>query len=348
MRYHIITYGCQMNKSDSERLAAKLEKQKHQPAEDIQSADLVVINVCSVRQSAINRVYSKIKNIREDRKKKIVLTGCILEKDRKQFKELVNQIWPIEEFDQKAECFSKKEVFIPIMTGCDNFCSYCAVPYTRGRERSRPAKEIIKEIENLIKKGCQKIILLGQNVNSYTSTPILGTKSLKFRDLVPKIDFPKLLKMINGIDGNFQIEFMTSHPKDFSDELIKTIAKSDKISKQIHLPVQSGNNQILKKMNRGYTVGQYKNLIKKIRERIPCLAGRQADVKISTDIIVGFPDETEKQFQDTVKLVKELNFSQAYISAYSSRPGTAAAKLKDNIPSDEKKRRKKILLDLIK
>jgi len=327
MKYHIITYGCQMNKSDSERIAAKLEKQKHRPAKDIRSADFIVINICSVRQSAINRVYSKIKQLNLQKpRRKIVLTGCILEKDKKQFQDQVDQIWPIADFDQKAKCFSEKEAFVPVMTGCDNFCSYCAVPYTRGREKSRSAREIIEEIKKLIKKGHKKIILLGQNVNSYSDK---------------KTGFPELLEMVNNIPGKFQIEFMTSHPKDFSDELIEVIRKGEKNARQIHLPVQSGDNQILKKMNRQYTVGDYKKLIKKIRKRIP-------DVKISTDIIVGFPTETEKQFQNTVKLVKEMNFSQAYISAYSPRPGTAAAKLKDNILSDEKKRRKTILLNLIK
>ena len=330
MKYHIITYGCQMNKSDSERLAAKLEKETCQPAKDIESADLVVINVCSVRQSAINRVYSKIRQLNslknQKSKIKIILTGCILKKDVKRFEQLVDEIWPIVSAGQKTKCLSQKEVLIPIMTGCDNFCSYCAVPYTRGREKSRPVLEIIKEIKSSLKSGGREIMLLGQNVNSYRSG---------------KTDFPKLLKKISQIEGNFEIKFMTSHPKDFSDELIKIIAQNEKISREIHLPVQSGDNQILKKMNRGYTAGQYKKLIKKIQKNIP-------GVKISSDIIVGFPTETEKQFQNTVKLAREMGFSQIYASAYSSRPGTAAAKLKDDISASEKKRRKKIILDLVK
>jgi len=326
-----------MNKSDSERLATKLEKQKYQPG-NIKSADLVLINVCSVRQSAINRVYSKVEQLNSQKPKpRIVLTGCILEKDRKILKNQVNQIWPIADFEEKAtpkdnklstgqECFSEKEAFVPIMTGCDNFCSYCAVPYTRGREKSRPAKEIIEEIKNRRSnlRQCGKIMFLGQNVNSYKSG---------------RTDFPRLLKKITEIPGKFEINFMTSHPKDFSDELINLISKSKKISRQIHLPIQSGDNTILKKMNRGYTVGHYRKLIKKIRKRIP-------DVKISTDLIVGFPTETEKQFQNTVKLVKEMDFCQIYVSAYSPRPGTAAAKLKDNISSNTKKERKTILLKM--
>ncbi len=325
MKYRIITYGCQMNKSDSERLAAKLEKQKYQSA-NIKLADLIVINICSVRQSAIDRVYAKIRQLNKQKPKpRIVLTGCILEKDKKILKNQVNDIWPIADFEEKAKCFSEKEAFVPIMTGCDNFCSYCAVPYARGREKSRKSNEIIKEIKDLIKKDYKKIILLGQNVNSYSDG---------------KTNFPKLLKLVDNIESNFRIEFMTSHPKDFSDELINVISKSKKISKQIHLPIQSGDNTILKKMNRRYTVGRYKNLIKKIRKKIP-------NVKISTDLIVGFPTETEKQFQNSVKLVKEMNFCQIYVSAYSSRPGTAASELKDNIPSDIKKKRKTILLKMI-
>jgi tRNA-2-methylthio-N6-dimethylallyladenosine synthase len=327
MNYHIITYGCQMNKSDSERITAKLERQKHQPAKNLKRANLVVINVCSVRQSAINRVYSKIRQLNSQKTKpKIILTGCLLEKDKQQFKSQVNQIWPIIETKIKPKCQSLKHAYVPIMAGCDNFCSYCAVPYTRGREKSRPASEIIKEVKDLIKKGHKEITLLGQNVNSY--------QDLRF------VTFPQLLKLINDIPGNFKIKFLTSHPKDVSDQLIEVIAQGKKISKEIHLPVQSGDDEILKKMNRGYTVKDYKRLIKKIQRAIP-------QTKISTDIIVGFPGETKKQFQNTIKLIKEMDFKDAFIAAYSPRPGTAAAKLKDDVPSDEKKRRKRILLDML-
>lgn len=326
-QYHIITYGCQMNKSDSERIASKLESQGNKPVKKIELADLVVINICSVRQSAIDRVYSKVRQIRlKNPKVKIILTGCILEKDKQKLQEQVDDVWQIVDSKTKANCQSQKHALVPIMTGCDNFCSYCVVPYTRGREQSRPAQEIIKEVRNLVKQGYKEITLLGQNVNSYRSK---------------SYGFPKLLKVLNNISGNFQIKFLTSHPKDMSDELIKIIAQGEKIAKEIHLPVQSGDNQILKKMNRGYTVNQYKKLIKKIRKKIP-------KVKISTDIIVGFPGETKKQFANTVKLVQEIGFCQIYTAAYSPRPGTAAFKLKDDVPSDEKKRRKRILLNMTK
>jgi len=316
-----------MNKSDSERIAKQLNQKGYQETKEIQLANLTIINICSVKQSAINRVYSKIKKIRsENPKAKIILTGCILKKDKQQFKDQVDEIWPIADFKNKPEYSSPKSALIPIMTGCNNFCSYCAVPHTRGREKSRSAKEIIKEIECLIKKEYEEITLLGQNVNSY-------------KDL--KIDFPQLLQLICNIPGNFTIKFLTSHPKDMSDELIEKISENKKISKEIHLPIQSGDNEILKKMNRGYTVQDYKKLIKKIKKKIP-------QAKISTDIIVGFPDETEKQFQNTVNLVKEMNFIQVYVSAYSPRVGTTATKFKDNIPSNEKKKRKRIIFEMFK
>jgi len=342
-----------MNKSDSQRIAAQLEEKGYQPTQEIkqaphralrsgaEQADLVVINVCSVRQSAIDRVYSKIKDFaklkNKNEKLKIILTGCLLEKDKEKLKDQVDEIWPIVDLAIRPKCKSPSHVFVPIMTGCDNFCSYCVVPYTRGREYSRPAQEIIKEIKDLVKKGYQEITLLGQNVNSYTSP--IGRDAPNGR-VAPKINFPKLLKLINDIPGDFQIKFLTSHPKDMSDELIEIIAQEEKISKEIHLPVQSGDDEILKKMNREYRVEDYKTLIKKIRQKIP-------QAKISTDIIVGFPGETKKQFQKTVKLVKEIGFSQAYVAAYSPRASTAAAKLKDDVPSLEKKRRKRILLELV-
>jgi len=324
-KYHIITYGCQMNKSDSERIATRLEIKGHKFVKNIKQADLIVINVCSIRQSAIDRIKSKIKQIKKSQPQtKIVLTGCILEKDKKQFKDQVEEIWPIADFKNKAKCESIKHAFVPIMTGCNNFCSYCAVPYARGREKSRSVKEIIKEIKNLINNNYKEITLLGQNVNSYKSEDC---------------NFPKLLKLIINLEGKFKIDFLTSHPKDMSDELIEIIANNKNISKKIHLPIQSGDDVILKKMNRGYTVEHYKKLIKKIEKAIP-------NIKLSTDIIVGFPGETEKQFQNTVKLIKQIKFEHAYISFYSPRPGTAAYELKDDIPSDEKKKRQKILLKL--
>jgi len=332
MNYYIITFGCQMNKSDSERIASVLEKRGYRPACKENKADLIVINMCSVRQSAVNRAYAKVNKYFE--KKKIILTGCVLKEDKKKLKDKVSEFWHP---DYYFECLpihqSKFQAFVPIMTGCNNFCAYCVVPYTRGREKSRPAKEIIREIKSLVKKGYKEVILLGQNVNSYLSEQKTGNRK-------QLINFPRILEMVNEIPGDFRFNFLTSHPKDMSDELIETMAECQKLIKEIHLPVQSGDNEILKKMNRHYTTAQYKNLIKKIREKIP-------GIKISTDIIVGFPGETKKQFQNTVKLCKEAKFDKAYIAKYSPRPGTTAAKLKDNFSPQEKKTRWQILEKLI-
>jgi len=221
---------------------------------------------------------------------------------------------------------SKFSAVVPVMTGCNNFCSYCVVPYTRGREISRPAEDIVCEIKNLIKRGYKEIWLLGQNINSYKDG---------------KTNFPKLLKKINDIPGKFWIRFTSSHPKDFSDELIEAMARCGKATPYLNLPVQSGDNNVLKRMNRPYTIEQYKKMIEKVRERIP-------GITISTDIIVGFPGETEKEFQNSVKLFKEIKYDMAYISEYSSRSGTAAAKMEDNVSKPEKAKRKYALNETLK
>jgi tRNA-2-methylthio-N6-dimethylallyladenosine synthase len=324
-QYHIITFGCQANLADSERIARKLEMSGYKIATEPESADLIVLNACSVRQSATNRVYGRIRELGiKNKELKIIIAGCVLKEDKKKLlaKDKNIEFWhPDEYFDLTPIGSNSNASYIPIMTGCDNFCTYCAVPYTRGRERSRPAKDITRDTKDAVSSGTKEIWLLGQNVNSY------------------KYGFPELLKAINNISGDFKIHFMSSHPKDFSDKLIKTISESKKVSREIHLPVQSGDNTILKKMNRKYTISHYKNLIKKIRKAVP-------NIKISTDVIVGFPSETKKQFQNTVKLFKELKFSKAYIGKYSPRPGTPAAKMKDNIPIEEKKRRWEILNEI--
>ena len=212
------------------------------------------------------------------------------------------------------------------MTGCNNYCSYCVVPYVRGREVSRSAKEIIYEIKNLVKKGYKEIWLLGQNVNSYKDG---------------KIDFPKLLKMANAVPGDFWIRFTSSHPKDFSDKVIDAMATGNKITPYLNLPIQSGDDKVLKSMNRHYSVKNYKNKIKKLRKKIP-------DIALSTDIIVGFPGETKKQFESTVKLFRDVKYDMAYINKYSPRAGTTASKFKDDVAWAEKKRREKVLTDVLK
>jgi len=326
-----------MNYSDSERIASVLNGMGYKPASNEAEADLIVINVCSVRQRAVDRIISKIKNFTElkvkNEKLKVILTGCILEKDKVQFENQVDEIWPTVGLEIKPCYQNKSSAYVPVMTGCNNFCSYCVVPYVRGREYSRPTKEIIDEVKNLIKKGYKEITLLGQNVNSYSCNMEHGTWN--------KINFPKLLKMVNDIEGNFWLRFVTSHPKDMSNELINMVARCDKVCEYIHLPVQSGNDEILKKMNRDYTTKQYLALIEKIRTKIP-------NVTITTDAIVGFPGETKKQFKNTVKLFKIVGFDMAYIAQYSPRAGTAAAKLKDNVPHKEKKLRKEVLTEILR
>jgi tRNA-2-methylthio-N6-dimethylallyladenosine synthase len=253
---------------------------------------------------------------------------------------------------------SKITAYVPIMTGCNNFCAYCVVPYTRGREKSRSANEIINEITNLIENGYKEIILLGQNVNSYKRKLEIGslsptliedwklTKSLASNNLTIErfnnrtIDFPTLLKLINNIPGNFWVRFLTSHPKDMTEELIKTVTGCEKVTPYIHLALQSGDDEILEKMNRKYTAKHFLDLVKIIRKYIP-------DAAISTDIIVGFPGETEKQFQNTVEVMKKVKFDMAYINKYSPRQGTAAAKLGDNVSWQEKKQREKILTEIL-
>ncbi len=337
MKYHIITYGCQMNKSDSERIAAVLENKGYQPASNVNEADLIVVNMCSVRQSAVDRVYGlapKFQKLREKSasrrtKLKTVLTGCILKKDRGKFKEIFDSIWNINDYrDIPPKYQTNFRAFIPISNGCNNFCTYCVVPFTRGPLVCRNHNEILKESKNVIQKGFKEIWLLGQNVNDYHSP----TDS--------SINFPKLLKMVNAISGNFWIHFTSPNPKDFSNELIEIMAKSEKVAKYLNLPVQSGDNEILKKMKRPYTVEQYKDLVKKIRKIIP-------EINLSTDVIVGFPEETKKQFENTVKLFKEIKFNMAYIAKYSPRPGTAAFQMKDDVPLKEKKRRWEILNNVL-
>ncbi len=314
-----------MNKSDSEKIATVLEKTGYKPASKIDEAALVVINMCSVRQSAVDRVYGltpKFKKL----KAKTILTGCVLKKDRRKFVKLFDEIVNIKDLikGMEQEHSNKFSALVPIMRGCNNFCSYCVVPYVRGREISRPAEEIICEIKNLVKRGCKEIWLLGQNVNSYSA-----------------ITFPQLLKKINKIPGKFWIRFTSSHPKDFSDELIKAMAEYEKVTEYLNLPVQAGDNKILKQMNRHYTATQYKKLVEKIRKKIP-------DISLSTDVIVGFPGETKEQFENTAKLFKDVKFDMAYINKFSPRTETKATKLEDNISPKEKNRRDRVLTEVLK
>jgi len=342
-----------MNKSDSERIAGYLENLGYKESDNRKEAELVIITTCGVRQSAEDRVYGLVPKIKKENKRaRIILTGCLSEREDVK-KRLNNQveIWlPVKKLPLLAFLLAKKEcrpfngdylklkpkynsrlaAFVPIGNGCNNFCAYCVVPYARGREIYRPAAEIIKEVENLINNGYKEIILIAQNVNSYKSESRGGN-----------INFARLLKKINNIKGDFWIRFATSHPKDMSDELIKVVARLPKVCPHIHLPAQAGDNAILRAMNRCYTIGDYKKLINKIRKVMPRAA-------ITTDIIVGFPGENKKHFTNTLKLFKEIGFDMAYIAQYSPRPGTAAAKLEDDVSRQEKKVREEKLMVILR
>jgi len=321
-----------MNKADSERIASLLEEKGYEAAPQVEKADLVVVNMCSVRQPAVDRIYGLSQKFRKIKEKnpqfKTVLTGCITKKDKVRFKKMFDDIWENDYVDIIPKKRKGLAAYIPISNGCNNFCSYCIVPFTRGKLKCRSHKQIIEEARRAAQDGFKELWLLGQNVNDYRSPADSS------------MDFPKLLAETARLPGEFKIRFTSPHPANFTGELIDTIAKSEKISKYIGLPLQSGDDDILKKMNRPYTVADYVTLVKKIRKKIPL-------VNLTTDVIVGFPGETEEQFQNTVKLFKEIKFNLAYINKYSPRPGTAASKLEDNIPIAEKKRREKILMKII-
>jgi len=354
--FFIKTYGCQANKADSERIARLYQEKGFKPARASGEADIVIINTCSVRESAENRVYGLIKNLINHRPstinhQKIVLAGCMLRYGVTTLKKKLPQV---DEFLRMEDyCFDlppirkeKTHAWVPIMEGCNNFCAYCVVPYARGREKSRSFEEVVCEVEKLAKQGHQEITLLGQNVNSFgkdfSKDQVKKIKSC-FNDLNHDnrkfSPFALLLHKLHKIEGVKKISFITSNPWDFTEDIVQSI-KLPKVDKHLHLPVQSGDDKILKKMNRKYNAKQYLSLINQIKEEIP-------EIKMSTDIIVGFPGETKKAFENTVKLCKKVGFDKAYIAKYSPRPGTAAFKLKDDVSPQEKKRRWRVLEGLI-
>ncbi|PIY95558.1 MAG: tRNA (N6-isopentenyl adenosine(37)-C2)-methylthiotransferase MiaB [Candidatus Kerfeldbacteria bacterium CG_4_10_14_0_8_um_filter_42_10] len=356
-QYYTLTLGCQMNKLDAEKIDALLQKMNFKLTSNEREADLIIVLACSVRQSAIDRIHGRIKRWKQLKKEKpliTLLTGCVLPADRKglgkQFdilldmqelrtlpEKLRQKMKDIEDIFLESDYFklptkheSAFQAFVPISNGCNKFCTYCAVPYTRGREISRPASQIIQEVEELIKNGYKEITLLGQTVNSYKNPEKEGVKN-----------FADLLKRLAEIKGDFWLRFLSSHPLDFSDKLIAVIAQEKKICPHLHLPVQSGSNAVLKRMLRKYTREEYLKLIKKIKQRIPGVA-------ITTDIIVGFCGETEADFGKTLDLYRQAEFDLAYLAQYSVRAGTQAAKrFKDDLPKAEKRRREKILNDLV-
>lgn len=357
--YLIQTFGCQMNERDSEVLSGMLKKMGYQKADSLEKSDIILFNTCCVREKAENKVLSYLGELKELKSKKpdliIGVCGCMVQQEGMtdlirhsaphvellfgthnihELPDLIENIlasrnpqisvWNSEgeiKENLPSERESPFKALVNITYGCNNYCTYCIVPYVRGRERSRLPEHIIEEIKILANEGVSEVMLLGQNVNSYG-------KDFKNEE----IDFANLLKMVNNVDGLKRIRYMTSHPRDFSDKLIRTIAECPKVCEHFHLPVQAGSNKILKKMNRGYTKENYLELIKKIRTHHP-------NAVITTDIIVGFPGETEEDFLETLDLVKKVRFDGAFTFIYSTRTGTPAAKFKKQVPLNIKKDR---------
>jgi tRNA-2-methylthio-N6-dimethylallyladenosine synthase len=362
--YFIYTWGCAANVADAQRIAGYYESRGYQKADKPEQAKDIIFVTCSVRKSAEDRVLGLIHNFsqkfkNQEHKPKLILTGCMMHHGEERLKQLspnLDECIDIKEFpfDLPSVREDKKHALIPISSGCNSFCTYCVVPRARGREKSRTQKEILEEINCLIKNGYEEFTLLGQNVNSFGLEKIgmslrkrldenkeIPAPNTQYKPFIGKPPFVKLLEEVCQIPQVKKVNFMSSNPWDFYEELIDCIAANPKINRQIHLPIQSGDNEMLKKMNRGYTREQYLALIKKIKTKIP-------DAIFTTDIIVGFPGETEEQFQNTVDICKKVKFKIAYIGKYSPRPGTVSAKLyDDNIPPKEKRRRWKIIEDLV-
>ena len=363
--FHITTFGCQMNEHDSETMAGLLIENGLTRVESRDEADIEIMNTCSVRENADKHFFGtlgQLKHRKEDNPEfTVCVCGCMMQQQSvidtlkakypwvdlvfgthniHRLPDLLNrvmdeksrlmEIWPDAETIVEglpAERLFKHKALVNIMYGCNNFCTYCIVPYTRGREKSRDPEAILAEIKSLVADGVKEVMLLGQNVNSYKGND-------------GNVDFAKLIRMINDIEGLERIRFMTSHPKDLSDDLIRAMADCDKICKNIHLPVQAGSDTILKRMNRHYTREHYLGLIKKLRNAVP-------NITISTDIIVGFPGETEEDFDETLSLVNEVEYDSAFTFLYSIRPGTPAEKYEDQIPEEIKHERFNRLVDAV-
>lgn len=366
--FHITTFGCQMNEHDSEIMAGMLLEKGYQQAESRDEANIVIFNTCSIRENADKRFFGTLGTLKKRKMAErdaftVCVCGCMMQQQHiidtlkakfpwvdvvygthnlhelpKLLDNLYMQkkkqidVWPdgkeIVEGLPAQRLFEHKS-FVNIMYGCNNFCSYCIVPYTRGRERSRRPEDIVAEVKRLVSDGVKEVTLLGQNVNSYKGSGENG-----------QADFADLIYMLAEIDGLERIRFMTSHPKDLSDKLIEAFKNCDKLCKYVHLPVQAGSSKVLKEMNRKYTREHYLDLVKKLRAAVP-------DITISTDIIVGFPGETEEEFEETLSLVKEVEYDSAFTFLYSVREGTPAARREDQVPEDVKHARFNRLVDAI-
>ena len=364
-KYHIVTYGCQMNVHDSERIAGMLTELGYSSCDSMEEADIVVFNTCCIRENAENHAYGNIgmlKKLKANKRDMIIAVGgCMPQQIGKA--DILHKKFPyvdiifgthnlnhlkeyiklkesgkksvIEIYDSEGEIVegesplrtSYPNAWINITYGCNNFCSYCIVPYVRGRERSRRSENVIAEARSLISEGYRELTLLGQNVNSYAN----GTDDIRF---------PQLLEKVAATDGKFRLRFMTSHPKDFSERLAAAMASNAKICRLLHLPVQSGSDRILKAMNRKYTSSDYLKKIEILKKYIP-------DCAVTTDLIVGFPGETDEDFKATLRLVKEVGFASAFTFVYSRREGTVAATMPDQVPEEVSKARIMELVELV-
>ena len=375
LKYSILTMGCQQNENDSEKICGMIEQMGYEKANNPEEVDLAVMNTCCVRENAEDRLFGKLgelKRLKEQRGTVVAIGGCMMQEDHiikkiKQSYPFVDMIFGthtlhkfpedlykvleekrklIDILDIDGKVYeglpikrdSNVKASVTIMNGCNNFCSYCIVPYVRGRERSRMPKEIIKEIEELAKQGYKEVTLLGQNVNSYLR--VEREKDIDFEKYDGIDSFAKLLRAINKIDGIERIRFISPHPKDFTDDVIQAIAECEKVCKLVHLPLQSGSTEVLKVMNRKYTKEQYLNLVEKMKAKIPNLT-------LSTDIIVGFPGETEEDFEDTLDVVRKVKFEQVYMFIYSRRVGTPGDKMENQIPDEVKHKRFNKLKELV-
>ncbi|MBI4407167.1 MAG: tRNA (N6-isopentenyl adenosine(37)-C2)-methylthiotransferase MiaB [Candidatus Kerfeldbacteria bacterium] len=361
--YYVWPLGCQTNKSDGERVATVLEKLGYERVEDEHDANVIAVIACAIRQSAVDRIYGKFRAWEQRQQAgdlTTLLTGCVLPHDKQKLTPKFDLVFDIEElpklplllaqtnveetvnlrdqmayFDIQPIHNSKFRAWVPIAKGCDKFCTYCAVPYTRGRERSRPSADIIQEVKELIAKGYKDIHLLGQNVNSY------GMDKRRADGTSEELTFAQLLETVATLPGDFWVRFHAPHPRDFTADVIEVIAKYPKLCKQINLPAQSGSSTILRRMNRPYTREQYLKLTDDIKAGIP-------NVSLSTDIIVGFCGETEEEFADSKSLMEYVGYDMAFIAQYSVRPGTVAARrFEDNVSHEVKKERFRELTDVL-
>ena len=367
LKYTILTMGCQLNENDSEKLCGMLEKMGYTRTENQKEADLALFNTCCVRENAEDKLFGKLgelKRIKEEKGIIIAIGGCMMQE--KHITDKIKESYPfvdilfgthtlhkfpedlyksIEEkrklediIDIDGKIYeglpikrsSNIKASVTIMNGCNNFCTYCIVPYVRGRERSRAPKDIINEVRDLAKQGYKEITLLGQNVNSYLR--VEREKGIEFEEYEGVNSFATLLRAINKIDGIERIRFVSPHPKDFTDDVIQAIKECEKVCKLIHLPLQSGNTKVLKEMNRKYTKEQYLKLVEKMKKEIPNLT-------LSTDIIVGFPGETDEEFEDTLDVVRKVKFEQVYMFIYSRRVGTPGDRMENQVPEDIKHKR---------